>query len=44
MIIWLPVQIAVCLHRALGALVVLVVVQLSLLRLYLPPLFRRPTG
>ena len=36
-IISLPVHTAVCCHRALGALVVLVAVQLSVLALYLPP-------
>jgi hypothetical protein len=43
-IIWLPVHTALWYHRALGALVVLVVIQLSLLRLYLPPVFKEPTG
>ena len=40
-IISLPVQTAVCLSRAAGALVVLVAVQLSVLGLYLPPVFKR---
>jgi hypothetical protein len=39
----LPVQAAVCWYRAEGALVALVATQLSLLGLYLPPLFRRFT-
>ncbi len=38
-IISLPVQTAVVSYRALGALVVLVAVQLSVLGLYLPPVF-----
>ena len=38
MIISLPVQSA-CAHRAAGALMVLVAVQLSVVGLYLPPLF-----
>ena len=38
-IISLPLQIAVCSSRALGALVVLVAVQPSVLGLYLPPVF-----
>src|SRR5437667_12748554 len=42
MIISLPVQTAVWLDRAEGALVVLVAVQLSVLGLYLPPVFKRP--
>src|SRR5437667_12755568 len=41
-IISLPVQTAVWLDRAEGALVVLVAVQLSVLGLYLPPVFKRP--
>ena len=41
-IISLPVQTAVCIARAAGALVVLVAVQLSVLGLYLPPVFKRP--
>jgi hypothetical protein len=39
MIASLPVQTAVCASRPLGALVVLVFVQLSVLGLYLPPVF-----
>ena len=39
-IISLPVQTAVCDARASGALVVLVAVQLSVLGLYLPPVFK----
>jgi hypothetical protein len=39
-IISLPVQTAVWKFRASGALVVLVVVQVSVLGLYLPPLFK----
>ena len=39
-IISLPLQTAVCQYRAEGALVVLVAVQLSVLGLYLPPVFR----
>jgi hypothetical protein len=39
-IISLPVQTAVCRARAEGALVVLVAVQLSVLGLYLPPVFK----
>ena len=39
-IISLPVQTAVCTTRAVGALVVLVAVQLSVLGLYLPPVFK----
>ena len=39
-IITLPVQIAVCNSRAEGALTVVVAVQLSVLGLYLPPVFR----
>ena len=38
-IISLPLQIAVCSSRALGAFVVLVTVQPSVLGLYLPPVF-----
>ena len=38
-IISLPVQIAVCAFRPVGALVVLVAVQLSMVGLYLPPVF-----
>jgi len=41
-IISLPVQTAVWKFRASGALVVLVVVQVSVLGLYLPPVFNRP--
>jgi hypothetical protein len=40
MIISVPIQIAVCSHRAEGALMVLVAVQVSVLGLYLPPVFR----
>jgi hypothetical protein len=40
MIISLPVQTAVWLSRADGALLVLVTVQLSVAGLYLPPVFR----
>jgi hypothetical protein len=40
MIISLPVHTAVCETRAAGALVVLVAVQLSVLGLYLPPVFK----
>jgi hypothetical protein len=36
----LPLQIAVCPYRLAGALVVLVAVQLSVLGLYLPPVFK----
>ena len=39
-IISLPVQTAVCSSRAVGALVVLVAVQLSVLGLYLPPVLK----
>jgi hypothetical protein len=39
-IISLPVHTAVCCSRAEGALPVLVAVQLSVLGLYLPPVFR----
>jgi hypothetical protein len=39
-IISLPVQTAVCCSRALGALVVLVAVQVSVLGLYLPPVLK----
>ncbi|PYI59041.1 MAG: hypothetical protein DMC60_11380 [Verrucomicrobia bacterium] len=42
-IISLPVQTALCWNRPAGALLVLVAVQLSLLGLYLPPLFK-PMG
>src|SRR6476646_7178908 len=42
MIISLPVQTALCPNRAVGALVVLVAVQLSVLGLYLPPVFKGP--
>ena len=42
-IISLPVQTAVCHSRPSGALVVLVAVQLSVLGLYLPPVFVTPT-
>ena len=41
-IISLPVHTAVCIARAVGALVVLVAVQLSVLGLYLPPVFSVP--
>jgi len=41
MIISVPVQIAVCSHRASGALMVFVAVQLSLLGLYLLPVFKK---
>ena len=41
MIISLPVHTAVCKTRSEGAPVVVVAVQLSLLGLYLPPVFRR---
>jgi hypothetical protein len=41
-IISLPLQTAVKLIRAMGALVVLVVVQLSAPGLYLPPVFKKP--
>src|SRR5438094_10018739 len=41
-IIWLPVHTAVCSIRAAGALVVLVATQLSVLGLYLPPVFKSP--
>ena len=40
MIISLPVQTAVCEARAEGALEVLVAIQLSVLGLYLPPVFK----
>ena len=43
-IISLPVHTAVCWLRAVGALVVLVAVQLSVLGLYLPPVFKSPVG
>jgi hypothetical protein len=36
----LPVHTAVCCHRALGALVMLVAVQVSVLALYLPPVLK----
>ena len=39
-IISLPVHAAVCSFRAVGALVVLVAVQLSVLGLYLPPVLK----
>src|SRR5262245_34642418 len=39
-IISLPVQTAVCSYRTVGALVVLVAVQLSVLGLYLPPVLK----
>jgi hypothetical protein len=42
MIISLPVQTAVCRYRPAGALVVVVAVQLSVLALYLPPVFKKP--
>ena len=41
-IISLPVQTAVWLSRPVGALVVLVSIQVSVLGLYLPPVFRSP--
>src|SRR6516162_2083925 len=41
MIISLPVHTAECLARATGALVMLVGVQLSLIGLYLPPVFSK---
>jgi hypothetical protein len=41
MIISVPVQIAVCSHRADGEFVVLVAVQVSVLGLYLPPVFKK---
>jgi hypothetical protein len=44
MIIWLPVHTALWPHRVVGAFTVLVVVQLSLLRLYLSPVFKEPMG
>src|SRR5438552_9998477 len=43
-IISLPVHTAVCRHRALGALVVLVAVQVSVLALYLPPVLKSVDG
>lgn len=43
-IISLPLQTAVWSSRALGALVVLVAVQLSVLGLYLPPVFKKPVS
>src|SRR5438270_12333901 len=43
-IISLPVHTAVCPRRIEGALVVLVAVQLSVLGLYLPPVFKSPVG
>jgi hypothetical protein len=43
MIISLPVQTAVGKNRPAGAPVVLVAVQLSVLGLYLPPVFKRPS-
>ena len=43
-IISLPVQTAVCWYRAEGALVVLVAVQLSVLGMYLPPVFKGLRG
>jgi hypothetical protein len=39
-IISLPVQTAVCKDRLSGALVVLVAIQLSVVGLYLPPVFK----
>ena len=39
-IIWLPVHTATCPSRAVGAPVVLVAVQLSVLALYRPPVFK----
>ena len=44
MIISLPVQTAVCTVRRLGALMVLVAVQLSVPGLYLPPVFKSETA
>ena len=44
MIISLPVQTAVWEARPVGALVVLVAVQLFVLGLYLPPVFKTPVG
>src|SRR6266853_999625 len=41
-IIWLPVHTAVCQNRSVGALAVLVAVQLSVLGLYLPPVGKPP--
>jgi hypothetical protein len=41
MIISLPVQTAVCWYRLEGAVVVVVAIQLSVLALYLPPVFRK---
>jgi hypothetical protein len=41
MIISPPVQTAVCPTRAVGALLVLVAVQLSVLGVYLPPVFKK---
>ena len=38
----LPVQTAVCCSRPIGALVVLVSIQISVLGLYLPPVLRSP--
>jgi hypothetical protein len=40
-IIWVPVHTAVCTTRPAGALLVLVAVQLSVIGLYLPPVFKR---
>ena len=40
MIISLPVQTAVCWNRTVGALVVVVAVQVSASGLYLPPVFK----
>jgi hypothetical protein len=42
MVISLPVHTAVCSSRASGASAVLVAVQLSVLGLYLPPVFKSP--
>src|SRR5438874_9823410 len=43
-IIWLPVQTAECRLRPVGALVVLVAVQLSVLGSYLPPVLKKVPG
>ena len=43
-IISLPVHAAVCAHRAVGASLVVVAVQLSVLGLYLPPVPKRKNG
>jgi hypothetical protein len=42
MIISLPIQTAVCAHRPAGALVVLVVAHVSVVGLYLAPVFKKP--